>query len=132
MYGCNRKHARQIYSYVGEHLFVINANVSDLGLLQWDYSHTVYLHCISLPFSLNLALKSRSVGSQNVTPLFIVRGPCLYARLKTVITFHYCWASRTPGSERGGGANVSQSLTRVNISPSTRKAFIGTPSVGFI
>ena len=42
--------------------------------------YNIYVYDISL---------SLSLLSYRVTPRFIVQAPCLYAQLKTVITFHY-------------------------------------------
>ena len=50
--------------------------------------------CINTHISLFLAqcgsLNHTELVSSWVTPLYVVKVPCLYAQLKTVITFHYC------------------------------------------
>lgn len=38
----------------------------------------------------------------HVTPLYILKVTCLYAQLKTVITFHYCKVDRSTSYDSGG------------------------------
>lgn len=62
-----------------------------------------------LHISPDLSVKVTQSESYHVTPPFIVRAPCLYAQLKTVITFHYCKVDHTPGFTSGGGSSYRMS-----------------------
>lgn len=71
---------------------------------------TINVYIYMLHISLDLSVKVTQSESYHVTPPFIVRAPCLYAQLKTVITFHYCKVDRTPSStSRGGGSSYRMS-----------------------
>lgn len=84
--------------------------------------YKVYKSHICLFLLLSVSLRNTQLASYYITPLYIVKVPCLYAQLQTVITFHY-WRVDPTKSYRRGGSSVTQSLTEINILLSTTASF---------
>lgn len=56
-----------------------------------------------IPFLLLYDCQVTQMENDQMAPLFIVKVPCPYAQLQTVITFHYNSVGQTPTFTNGGG-----------------------------